>query len=84
MLITHSTFLLTCSSEMRLDRIQVDLWHCCLDVINVEATFNRTRMSNVKIFYSDNDVAEVTTETAEQKLVSPPSRICNLEWPIKN
>lgn len=47
-LITHPTFLLAGSSEMRLDCVQIDFRHCRLDVVNVEATFNNTRMSDAK------------------------------------
>lgn len=50
LLITHPTFLLASSSEMRLDRVQVDLWHRRLDVVNIEAACNSARALNVRTF----------------------------------
>lgn len=88
--LTHPTFLLASSSEMRLDRVQVDLWHRRLDVVNVEAAFNNT--SNVKrvrrIFSQrgkrrDSDA----TETVERKPMSAGcacyTYACNLECSAK-
>lgn len=41
---THPSFLFTGCSQVRLDRVQVDLWHCRFDIVDVEAAFKETRL----------------------------------------